>query len=93
MIHQNKRQDQNEIRIKNPPVVVELEETNLPIVFISTDGKQNQITRENSVLAKMCIIFNGDDELNYADTVSHRGQHVEYEGNTYIHIRGATSTK
>ena len=93
LIHQNKRQNQNDIRIKNPPVVVELKETNLPIVLISTDGKQNQITRENSVLAKMCIIFNGDDELNYADTVSHRGQHVEYEGNTYIHIRGATSTE
>lgn len=93
LIHHNKRQDQNEVRIKNPPFVVELKETNLPIILISTDGKQNQITRENSVLAKMCIIFNGDDELNYADTVSHRGQHVEYEGNTYIHIRGATSTE
>ena len=41
-------------------------ETNLPIVFINTQGQM--IDRDNRITAKMKIIDNGEGELNYMDT-------------------------
>lgn len=79
-------------RVAKPPVVVEFAETNLPIVLINTDGKCKQMTQERSILAKMSIIYNGDNQLNYVDTIRHRNQCFEYEGYASIHVRGASSS-
>ena len=51
---------------------VELTETNLPIVFIDVDGET--ISRYERITARMKIINNGNDEINYVDTLTHKGQ-------------------
>ena len=53
-------------------------ETNLPIVFINTQGQM--IDRENRITAKMKIIDNGEGELNYMDTIAHPDQKADYTG-------------
>lgn len=68
---------------------VKIDQTNLPIVFISVDGQT--IQRDSRVLAHMKIIYNGDGQLNYGDTLAHPGQHVDYEGYIGIKYRGNTS--
>ena len=66
-----------------------LSSTNLPIVWIDVKGKT--IDREERITARMKIIHNGDGNLNYADTVAHPGQHVDYEGFIAIRYRGNSS--
>ena len=39
----------------------------------------------------MKILYNGDGELNYADTVAHPGQHIDYEGYVALRYRGNSS--
>lgn len=80
----------------NPHVV--LKETNLPIVFIDVDGRE--IQREERIIARMKIIDNGQPHtmteeelatatsLNYADTLAHPNQHVDYTGNIALKYRG-----
>lgn len=68
---------------------VTLDKTNLPIVFITVDGEN--ISRYDRITARMKIIDNGEGELNYADTVSHPGQRVDYEGYIGLRYRGNTS--
>ena len=68
---------------------VKVEQTNLPIVFISTN--RQTIQRENYILAQMKIIHNGDGQLNYGDTIAHRGQTVDYEGYIALKYRGNSS--
>lgn len=70
-----------------------LEKTNLPIIFIDTrDEEKNTIAihRDYSVAVRMKIIHN-DEGLNYADTMTHRGQTVDYEGWVAIKYRGSSS--
>ena len=68
---------------------VRLTSTNLPIVWIEVDG--NYIDRDERITARMKIIHNGDGSLNWADTVAHPGQHIDYEGYVAIRYRGSSS--
>ena len=68
---------------------VKVEQTNLPIVFITTN--RQTIQRENYILAQMKIIHNGDGQLNYGDTIAHQGQTVDYEGYIALKYRGNSS--
>lgn len=70
----------------NPSVI--LDSTNLPIVFINTDGEVPQ--RDNFIIVRMKIVDNGEN-VNYADTLVHSNQHVDYEGYTAIKYRGKSS--
>ena len=68
---------------------VEMESTNLPIVWIDVDGQY--IDRYERITGRMKIIHNGDGRLNYADTVAHPGQTIDYEGYVAIRYRGSSS--
>lgn len=65
---------------------VRLDSTNLPIVWIDVDG--DSIMRDKRIEGRMTIIHNGDGRLNYADTIAHPGQHVDYKGYIAIRHRG-----
>ena len=75
----------------NPPdnKNVRLTSTNLPIVWIDVDGKI--IDRDDRITARMKIIHNGDGQLNYADTVAHPEQTIDYEGYVALRYRGNSS--
>ena len=76
-------------RAKNfPPrnTAVRLDSTNLPIVWIEVDG--DSIKRDQRIGARMKIIHNGEGRLNYADTVAHPGQHIDYNGHIALRHRG-----
>lgn len=64
-------------------------ETNLPIVFINTQGQM--IDRDNRITAKMKIIDNGEGELNYMDTIAHPNQKADYTGYIDLKYRGNSS--
>lgn len=68
---------------------VSIGQTNLPIVFITVSGKT--IQRDSYVAGRMKIIHNGDGQTNYGDTMTHRGQHIDYEGWIALKYRGNTS--
>ncbi len=68
---------------------VRLTQTNLPIVFINVNT--TMILREERITARMKIIDNGEGELNYADTVNHPGQRIDYDGYAAIKYRGNSS--
>ena len=68
---------------------VQLNSTNLPIVWLDVDGEY--IDRYERITAHMKVIHNGDGVLNYADTVAHPGQNVDYEGYVAIRYRGSSS--
>ena len=68
---------------------VKLAETNLPIVFIDVDGET--ISSYKRITARMKIIHNGNGEINYADTLTHKGQRVDYEGYVALRYRGNSS--
>ena len=71
-----------------PPIntSVELDSTNLPIVWIEVGG--DSIMRDKRINAHMKIINNGAGRLNYADTIAHPGQHIDYNGYIAIRHRG-----
>lgn len=68
---------------------VELTSTNLPIVWIDVDGEY--IDRYERITARMKIIHNGEGKLNWADTVAHPGQTIDYEGYVALRYRGSSS--
>ena len=68
---------------------VQLTQTNLPIVWIEVNGQQ--IDREERKTARMKIIYNGEGQLNYADTVAHPGQTIDYDGYIALRYRGNSS--
>jgi len=68
---------------------VQLTSTNLPIVWIDVDGQY--IDRDNRITARMKILHNGAGRLNYADTVAHPGQTIDYEGYVALRYRGSSS--
>ena len=74
-----------------PPDVrtVRLTSTNLPIVWIDVNGQT--IDRDERITARMKIIYNGKGHLNYADTVRHPGQTIDYEGYVALRYRGSSS--
>ena len=72
---------------------VKITETNLPIVFINTkttDGNITIIHKDYRVPVRMTIINNADGK-NYGDTLTHPGQHVDYDGWVSIKYRGNSS--
>ena len=69
---------------------VELTSTNLPIVWIEVGG--DSISRDERIGAYMKIIHNtGEGALNYADTVAHPRQRIDYEGYIALRYRGNSS--
>ena len=68
---------------------VVINHTNLPIVWLEVDGAM--ILRDERITARMKIIHNGDGQLNYADTVAHPGQRIDYEGYVALRYRGNSS--
>lgn len=79
-------------RLPNYPpdyVYVSLDSTNLPIVWINVGGAT--ISRTDRMTATMKIIYNGEGRINYADTVAHAGQHIEYDGYIALRYRGGSS--
>ena len=68
---------------------VALDSTNLPILFIDTDGQM--IDREERITARMKIIWNGDGQVNYRDTLRHPGQNIDYDGYIGLKYRGNSS--
>jgi hypothetical protein len=76
-----------------PAVSVDLEQTNLPIVFIDTrcGGDTTKIIHKDwRVSARMKVIHNEPD-MNYGDTLAHPNQTVDYEGWIAIRYRGYSS--
>ena len=71
-----------------PPdnVGVKLDSTNLPIVWIEVGG--NSIMRDKRIEGRMKIIYNGEGCLNYADTLAHPGQRIDYDGYIALRHRG-----
>ncbi len=67
---------------------VKLTSTNLPIVWLTVEGT---VQRDEKITARMKIIDNGPGRLNYADTVAHPGQHIDYEGYIGLSYRGNSS--
>ena len=65
---------------------VVLTSTNLPIVWVEVRGKT--IDRYERIDARMKIIDNGQGQLNYADTVAHPGQRIDYQGHIALRYRG-----
>ena len=67
---------------------VKLTVTNLPIVWLTADST---VGRYQRITARMKIIDNGYGQSNYADTVAHPGQHVDYDGYIGLRYRGNSS--
>ena len=82
-------QDINNYRCLLKDSTVKIEKTNLPIVFISVGKKMIQY--EDYILAQMKIIYNGEGEYNYGDTILHPNQLVDYEGCIALRYRGHSS--
>ncbi len=68
---------------------VRLTSTNLPIVWLQVNGAM--ILKDQRITARMKIIHNGNGQLNYADTLAHPGQHIDYEGYVALRYRGSSS--
>ncbi|MCH5175117.1 MAG: CotH kinase family protein [Prevotellaceae bacterium] len=82
--------------INNPPInvmpndlTVKIDSTNLPIVFINTQG--NTVERNEFVTSYVKIIDNGKKGLNYGDTLVYPNQKINYEGYMAIRYRGQSS--
>ena len=65
---------------------VRLDSTNLPIVWIEVNG--DSIMRDKRIGGRMKIIWNGEGRINYADTVAHPGQRIDYQGYIAVRYRG-----
>ena len=68
---------------------ITIDHTNLPIVWLDVNGVM--ILKDERITARMKIIHNGDGQLNYADTVAHPGQNINYEGYVALRYRGNSS--
>lgn len=67
---------------------VRLTSTNLPIVWLTVE---NTVSQSERVTARMKILHNGAGQINYADTVTHPGQHIDYDGYIGLRYRGNSS--
>lgn len=67
---------------------VQLTETTLPIVMITT-GDQS-IDRQNAIVGTLRIIDNGKGQTNYPDINSHHGQALSYDGSANLKYWGGT---
>ncbi len=77
--------------INYPPYdrTVKVDSTNFPLVFITVNGEE--ISRYDKILGHMTVIANHNDSLNYADTIKHPGQRIDFDGPISIKYRGNTS--
>lgn len=81
----------NALAVNYPPdnINVQIDSTNLPIVWIDVNGIA--IDRDYKITGRMKIINNGEGKLNYADTVNHPNQNIDYSGYIAIRYRGHSS--
>ena len=68
---------------------VSLQQSNLPIVLIETNG--NIIARKYAIHATMKVVDNGVGNTNYADLSAHPGQALSYDGRVKLSYRGNSS--
>ena len=68
---------------------VQLDSTNLPIVFIEVNG--TMIQKDDYITARMKVVNNGEGKMNYRDTVAHPGQQIDYDGYIALKYRGSSS--
>ena len=85
------RYDSRRIKFTTPPVEVRFDSTNLSIVLINTKGKTWRLSKSHAIKVGITIIDNGEGEINYADTLKHHGQYVDYEGFAEMRFRGNSS--
>lgn len=78
----------NARRILPDSLTVKIDSTNLPIVFVNTQG--HDIERDKYVTAYVKMIDNGTG-MNFGDTIEHVRQQVNFEGCMEIKYRGFTS--
>lgn len=79
------------VRFSHPPVTVQLDSTNLPIVMINTKCKAFLMSKSRTIKVGISIIDNGDGKTNYIDTKPHPEQFVDYEGYAEMRFRGHSS--
>lgn len=72
-------------RILPDSVGVRIDSTNLPIIFIETQGQQ--ISRNEFITGRMKIIDN-KLSLNFEDTTTRQNQSIDYDGYISIRYRG-----
>lgn len=80
---------QREFQNYPPPVTVTLTSTNLPIVLINTNN--SRIYKDKKIDAVLTIIQNEEGKLNYADTIKHKDQTIDYAGTISLKYRGNSS--
>lgn len=85
------RHEIRRIKFSNPPVEVQLDSTNLPIVLIDTHDSIRNISKNHPIPVSITIIHNGEGRGNYTDTLTHQGQHIDYEGFAEMRFRGHAS--
>lgn len=83
--------DPNNYRPENP--YVQIDETNLPIVFIDTKygAAEHRVIHKDYAIAVRMKVINNPDGINYGDTIAHPQQVIDYEGWISIKYRGNTS--
>ena len=74
-----------------PPIVqnISIDSTNLPIVFIEVNG--DTILKNEKITGRMKIIWNENGQWNFADTIAHPNQNIDYNGYISINYRGNTT--
>lgn len=78
----------NARRLLPDSLTVKIDSTNLPIVFVNTQG--HDIERDKYVTAYVKMIDNGTG-MNFGDTIEHARQQVNFEGYMEIKYRGFSS--
>lgn len=85
------RHESRRIKFSNPPVAVQFDSSNLPIVLINTDGKTGKMSKTNAINACITIINNEEGKTNYTDTSLHQSQCIDYDGFIEMRFRGHAS--
>lgn len=85
------RHESRRIKFTKPFVEVLFDSTNLPIVMINTNGNARRLSKSDAIKVGVTIIDKGKGGINYADTLMHLGQHVDYEGFAEMRFRGHSS--
>ena len=78
------------LKFTNPPVAVQLDSTNLPIVNIEVLNNINRISRDDYVKVRVSII-NNVSGLNFIDTITNPNQTLDYTGTAKMRYRGGGS--
>lgn len=73
-----------------PPVIVPFSESGLPILMINTGG---QVLYKETYKLVRVVIINNPDGINYADTIAHPDQTIDYTGLVKLKYHGNSSFK